>query len=183
MPMVQRNVHWGGTIISRRRSLSRSTRDAFGVQLAAAEAVTARGTPLRDLQHVQQATVPAAGDGLYEPDGPVSRGALAYALVQALGREAQAGQVRAALGDDPVTVEFNGQRVDVEDTHLIPPFLRGHVQLALDLQLMAARFSMTQGPFDPFPTIRAHFEPRVDVTRASYAFSAVNYVDRFRQAQ
>lgn len=155
--------------------------DASGLVLAAAEAVTARGAALRDVRHRQSAVVPPAAPGAFDPAGTVSRAELAFSLVQALGLEAEAGQVRENLKDEPITVAFFDTRIPLEDDADVPPLLRGHVQLALDLALMNVRFSLEQGPFDPQPTVKAHFDPLVDVSRASYAFSAVNYFDRFRQ--
>lgn len=156
--------------------------DVFDLELAAAEAVVARGGPLRDQRHVQAATVRPVADGVFDPDGAVERAELAYSLVQALGLEAEAEAVRAALEDEPITVAFKDERIPLEDDGEVPAALRGHVQLALDLQLMIVEFSLEQGPFDPEPTILAHFHPLDDVSRAGYAFSAVNYLDRFRQA-
>ena len=161
---------------------SASLFDASGLVLAAAEAVTARGAALRDVQHLQAAVVAPAGPGAFEPDGTVMRAELAFNLVQALGLETQAEQVRENLEDEPITVAFKEDRVPLEDDEDVPAALRGHVQLALDLQLMNVRFSLEQGPFDPLPTIKAQFEPLDPVSRAGYAFSAVNYLDRFRQA-
>lgn len=152
--------------------------DAEGLTLAAAEAVTARGAALRDLNHAQSAVVQPAGNGIFDPAGTVPRAELAYALVQALGLEEEANQFEGDL-----TVAFKDERIPLEDGDSVPNHLRGHVQLALDLQLMHAEFSLEQGPFELEPTIKAHFHPDLDVTRASYAFSAVNWLDRFRQAE
>lgn len=157
---------------------SDSILDADGLTLAAAEAVTARGAALRDLHHVQSAVVRPAGDGLYDPDGTVNRAELAYSLVQALGLEDVAVQIEGEL-----TVAFKDERIPLEDGDQVPEHLRGHVQLALDLQLMRARFVLEQDEFELEPTIKAFFDPDLDVTRASYAFSAVNWLDRFRQSQ
>ncbi len=152
--------------------------DADGLTQAAAEAVTARGAALRDLHHEQSAVVQPAGSGMFDPDGTVPRAELAYSLVQALGLEDEASQIEGEL-----TVAFKDERIPLEDGDQVPEHLRGHVQLALDLQLMHAEFSLEQGPFELEPTIKAHFHPNLDVTRASYAFSAVNWLDRFRQAE
>lgn len=152
--------------------------DADGLTLAAAEAVTARGAAIRDLRHVQGPVVRPAADGAYDPAGTVSRAELAYSLVQALGLEEEAGQV-----DGELTVAFKGERIPLEDGDQVPGHLRGHVQLALDLQLMRAEFSLEQGPFELEPTIKARFNPADAVTRAAYAFNAVNWLDRIRQAE
>jgi subtilisin family serine protease len=152
--------------------------DAEGVTQAAAEAVTARGAALRDLHHVQSAVVQPAGDAAFDPAGTVSRAELAYSLVQSLGLEDVAVQI-----DGDLTVAFKDERLPIEDQEEIPEELRGHVQLALDLQLMRARFVLEQDEFELEPSIKAFFDPNDDVTRARYAFSAVNWLDRFRQAQ
>ncbi|MGH8496344.1 MAG: S8 family serine peptidase [Gammaproteobacteria bacterium] len=161
---------------------SDSLSDAFGLTLAAAEAVTARGGPLRDLNHVQMATVKPAAPGIYDPAGTVSRAELAYSMVQALGLESIAEEIAAQL-NGPITVAFKDERVPLEDDAEVPDALRGHVQLALDLQIMRAEFSLEQGPFELEPTIKARFHPLDAETRAGYAFAAVNWLDRFRQAE
>lgn len=152
--------------------------DAEGVTQAAAEAVTARGAALRDLHHVQSAVVRPAGSGMFDPAGTVPRAELAYSLIQALGLEEEASEI-----DGELTVAFKDERLPLEDGDEVPDHLRGHVQLALDLQLMRARFVLEQDEFELEPTIKAYFDPDLDVTRASYAFSAVNWLDRFRQAE
>lgn len=161
---------------------SNSLSDASGLILAAAEAVTARGGPLRDLNHVQTATVQPAAPRKYAPGGTVPRAGLARAMVQALGLESVAAQIAAQL-DGPITVAFKDERVPLDDDAEVPDALRGHVQLALDLQIMRAEFSLEQGPFELEPTVHAHFRPRSAETRAGYAFAAVNWLDRFRQAE
>jgi serine protease AprX len=155
--------------------------DVSGVDLAAAEAVVTRGAPLRDVRHVQSQTVLTDPDGSYNPHATVARAELAYSLVQALGLQAIAEQVRQNLQSEPITAEAFGQRVPLEDDAEVPPALRGHVQLAIDLQLMRVAFSLVHEPFEPQPTLRAHFHPVTATSRAEYAFSAVNYLDRFRQ--
>lgn len=161
---------------------SNSLSDAAGVALAAAEAVTARGAALRDVFHGQSGVMAPRAPGSFDPAGPVARAELAFSLVQALGLEPEAAAVRANLEDEPITAAYFDTRVPLADDAEVPAALRGHVQLALDLALMTVRFSLEQGPFDPQPTVIAHFEPLTAVTRAGYAFSAVNYLDRFRQA-
>ena len=156
--------------------------DVTGLELAAAEATVARGGALRDLHHVQNAIVLNGGDGNFRPDDPVARAELAYSLVQSLGLESEAEAVRQALENEPITVAFGDERIPLEDDAEVPAGLRGHVQLALDLQLMGARFTLEQGPFELQPTLKAHFDPLNAVDRAGYTFAKVNYFDRFRQA-
>ena len=160
---------------------SKSVSDASGLTLAAAEAVIARGGPLRDLHHAQSATVQPTAPKKYSPSGSVPRALLAHALVQALGLEAVAAQINEQM-DGPITVAYKDERVPLDDDGDVPDALRGHVQLALDLQIMHATFSLTQGPFDLEPTIHARFNPTTAETRAGYAFAASNWLDRFRQA-
>jgi hypothetical protein len=160
---------------------SNSMWDVTGLTLAAAEAVIARGGPLRDLDHVQSGTVQLVAPRKYSPNQPVPRGQLAYALVQALGLESIAAQINAQL-DGPITVAYKGERIPLGDDTDVPAALRGHVQLALDLQIMHAMFSLEQGAFDLEPTVHAHFNPLTPETRAGYAFAASNWLDRFRQA-
>jgi subtilisin family serine protease len=152
-------------------------------QLAVAEAVTARGAAMRDGKHVQNGVVKKAGASTFNPDGSVNRAELAYTLVQSLGLQAEAEATRVNLVGQKITVAFGDQRIPLEDDASVPADLRGYVQLALDLQLMNAKFQLVQGPFDFTPTLKAFFEPAADVNRGSYAFSAVNLFDRLNQAQ
>jgi serine protease AprX len=161
---------------------SDSLNDVDGAILAAAEAVSGLGAALRDRRQQQAAIVPAVFPGQFDPEGLFQRAEFAYALVQSLGLEAQAEQIRQALEHEPITVAFQNQRIALDDDIQVPSALRGHVQLALDLNLLAARFSLSQGPFDLFPTIHAHFDPQIAISRAHYAFGAVNLLDRLRQA-
>jgi hypothetical protein len=151
-------------------------------QLATAEAVTARGAAMRDGRHAQAGVVKPASATTFNPYGSINRAELAYTLVQSLGLEAEAEATRVALQSQPITAAFGAQRIPLTDDGAVPAALRGYVQLALDLQLMAAKFSLVQGPFDLQPTLQASFEPAVGVTRASYAFSAVNLFDRLSQS-
>lgn len=156
--------------------------DTFSaVEEAAAEAVTARGAALRNLDQFENGVMTAASAGAFNPDGAVNRGELAYTLVQALGLQEAAETARAALENEPITVAHKGDRIALDDDADIPAALRGYVQLALDLQLMRAAFTSTQGPFDFEPTIHAKFNPGLNVDRGNYAFNAVNLLDRLNQ--
>jgi len=57
------------------------------------------------------------------------------------------------------------------------------VQLALDLGLMNASFSIVQGPYALEPTVVASFNPGSFVTRAEYAVAASRYYTQFRSAE
>ena len=155
---------------------------AAGLETAAAEAVSARGGSLRDSRQVQDAVMLSESTSHFSPDATVSRSDMAYSLVQSLGLQSQAEAMNAAIGSDDITVEYNGEQVALADTADIPAELRGHVQLALDLQLMRASFSLSQGPFDITPTLSATFSPSTAVTRGQYAFNAVNLFDRLSQS-
>ncbi len=139
---------------------------ALGTSLAFAEAATARGSAQRDLSHRQDGVMGRV-DGAFRPDDVVTRVSLAYSLVQSLGLQAQAS---AFTGD--VTVVYDTKRIKIEDAASIPASLRGYVQQALDLGLINARFTVTQGPFDLQPTVRAYFDPSTQVTRGAYAAAA-----------
>lgn len=153
--------------------------DTFaGLGEAAAEATTARGAALRDLRQVQAGIVPVDG-ATFNADRVVDRANLAYSLVQALGLEAQAEAARQALEETAITADVSGDRIAIDDDGSVPAALRGYVQLALDLRLMTASISTTQGPFDFQPTVHASFNPASPVSRGAYAFSAVNFLDRF----
>ena len=152
-----------------------------GTRLANAEANGADGGALRDLYQVQEPVMLMSSSGNFEPNLSVARAELAYTLVQALGLQAQADETEARLAGQPITVAYEDQRIALEDDAEVPAGLRGHVQLALDLQLIPARFSLEQGPFDLFPTIQAHFDPSASVDRAGYAWAKVNFFDRYRQ--
>ncbi len=152
-----------------------------GFEEAAAEAATARGGALRDLNQEQDGVVLTDGGGAFDGDAVIARADLAYSLVQALGLADQAEAAREALENEPLTVVYRDERIALDDEAGIPASLRGYVQLALDLQLMRASFTSEQGPFDFEPTIHARFEPGKTVTRGAYAFTAVNLFDRYVQ--
>ncbi|MEA5444881.1 S8 family serine peptidase [Gammaproteobacteria bacterium AB-CW1] len=155
--------------------------DMTGFAQAAAEAVVAQGGPLRDLVGQQGATVMPHDTGVFNGDASVRRAELAFSLIQALGLEAEAEAARQALEDEVITAPFQDEAVPLEDDSQVPVELRGHVQLALDLRLMRAEFGIEQGAFDLEPTLTAHFHPEDDVSRAAYAFNAINFLDRYRQ--
>lgn len=140
------------------------------------EATTVRGAALKDRAHRSDGVIRTSGSA-FSPDATVSRAELAYSLVQSLGLQDVA---RAFTGE--LTVRFNDTRIPLEDAAAVPLDLRGYVQVALDLPVMNAFFSLEQGPFDLQPTIKAHFLPGEAVTRAAYASSANHYFDVYRQS-
>ena len=78
-----------------------------------------------------------------------------------------------AAGGAALTVQTaDGTRLPIQDAASIPASLRGYVQLALDLGLINARFTLTQGEYDAQPVMKAYFDPAQTVTRAAFAAAA-----------
>ena len=142
---------------------------------AAAEAAGGRGAALKDVFHAHAGLV-ATSNGRFDATAAVTREQLAYSLVQALGLEDAA---RAHSGD--VTAIHGSDRIVLADQSQIAPSLRGYVQLALDLALLPARFSVSQGPFDLQPKVSASFAPRSAETRAGYAAAATRFLSAYDQ--
>jgi serine protease AprX len=142
-----------------------------------AESAVARGGALRDLS-INQSPVMGVSAGKFLPNGTVTRISAAYSLVQSLALENEAKAITA-----PLTAFYDGKRYPVMDAGSIAPSLRGYAQLALDLGLLNARFTITQGPYDPAPTIQAWFDPAKGVTRAAYAVAATRYQATYRLAE
>jgi serine protease AprX len=145
--------------------------DVDAPQAPLAEAAVARGGAFRDMFHRFGGVMRPASPGTFSPWGLVTRTDLAYALVQSLGLEPQA----QALNSQPLTVQLNGRRVPIDDSAQIPAGLQGYVQLALDLNILNAYFSTTQGSFDLAPTPHATFRPLQAVTRGEYAVTATRF--------
>jgi serine protease AprX len=127
-----------------------------------AEALTVRGSTLRDWNFVPQGLISTSG-GAFNPTGTVNRLDLAMALVRALGLDAEA----KAKANTPVMA--GGQEL-IDDTQ-IPLNLRGYVQIALDRGLLEAFPASVQqlptGGFQALPGPR--FEPKTLVTRGVMA--------------
>jgi serine protease AprX len=162
-----------------RQSLGSSAKffDVSGSSAAIAEAVTAKGSTLRDWYTSENSLAPAglmsASGATFNPAGITSRLDLAVALVRALGNDVDA---KAKAGSN-VTVSYSGQTIVVDDNADIPAAMRGYVQIALDKGILQARFTITQGQFDPLPVIHAQVTPNDHNTRAATAFA----LDHFRQ--
>jgi serine protease AprX len=140
------------------------------------EAVLARGAALKDVrQKTSGVMLPIAG-GNFSPDGKVDRLQLAYSLVQALGLEEEA----KARSGETLTVKYGEERIAIQDAFSIPTGLRGYVQLALDLNILNAYFSVKQGPYDLTPTVEAKFDPTKTVTRADYAVTITRYYANYQ---
>ncbi|HMB92792.1 MAG TPA: T9SS type A sorting domain-containing protein, partial [Rhodothermales bacterium] len=143
-----------------------------------AEAVAMRGAALKD--RAQHADGVMIADGSFDPNGTVTRAELAYSFVQALGLQDFAA---GYTGNITATYNANGERVTLDDQNEVPAAFRGYVQLALELGIMTAQFSLEQGPFDLVPTIHAAFNPNHDVTRAVYAVAATRFYNTYKQGQ
>ena len=141
-----------------------------------AEATTVRGAALKDRAHRFDGVIRTT-DGKFRANNSVNRADLAYSLVQSLGL-----QDVARAFDGELTVRFNDTRIPLEDAGDVPAELRGYVQLALDLPVMNAFFTLEQGPFDLVPTIKARFKPAAVVTRAAYASYMNHYFAVYRQS-
>ncbi|MGH8242881.1 MAG: S8 family serine peptidase [Steroidobacteraceae bacterium] len=150
--------------------------DVSGALVPFAEATTVRGAALKDRAHRFDGVIRTSG-GVFQPNAAVKRADLAYSLVQSLGLQEAA---RAFSGQ--LTVRYNDTRIPLEDAAEVPAELRGYVQLALDLPVMNAYFTLEQGPYDLVPTIKARFKPAAAVTRAAYAADMNRYFDVYRQS-
>jgi serine protease AprX len=146
---------------------------------AIAEAVSAKGSTLRDWYTSENSLAPAglmSGSGsTFNPDSFTNRLDLAIALVRALGNDADA---KAKAGTN-VTVSYSGQTIVLDDNADIPADLRGYVQIALDKGILQASFSLTQGPFDPQPVMHAKVSPGAANSRAATAFALDHYRQHF----
>lgn len=149
---------------SLRQSLGLSTKftDVSGDLLRIAEAVTAKGSTLRDWGFVPGGMMGFSSTA-FNPAGTVNRLDLAVAFVRALGHD-EAARARANS-----TVTFNG--MPLSDNAQIPGALRGYVQLAIDKGLFEAFpaevIQIAPGQFQVKPGPR--FEPGTTVNRAQLA--------------
>lgn len=139
------------------------------------EAVTAQGAALRDHHYTQMGVIRTTENGMFNPNGEVNRADLAYSLVQSLGFQDEA----LSLDDEPITVQYGDQRIAIEDEDQIPVELRGYVQLALDLNIINAYFTITQGQYDIIPKMHAQFEPTSNVTRGDFAVAMTRFYNAF----
>jgi serine protease AprX len=137
---------------------------------AAVESVSSPGGALRDMVQRQAPVMPLVY-GRFMPDSTVQRVDVAYALVQALALQSQASAVTG-----PITAPVDGQRVKLQDDADIPAAQRGHVQLALDLGLLAPH--VVKGA-----TTQVFFNPRAGISRGAYATLALQFANMYRSAQ
>lgn len=152
--------------------------DVNSNDLAFIEAVTAKGAALKDSAQSTKGVMLPTATGKFSPDDKVTRASLAYSLVQALGLEIEASEST----NEPLTVQYGEGRVVIADASSVPAGLKGYVQLALDLNILNAYFTVVQGPYDLEPTLVANFEPNKGVTRGDYAVTITRYFATY-QAQ
>lgn len=136
--------------------------DVSGDVLGIAEAITARGSTLRDYDFVPTGMM-TSGLALFNPTGSVNRLDVAVALVKAIGYDAEA----RALANTTVTY----QGTALTDNAQIPGSLRGYVQIAIDKGMFesfpASVQQVAPGQFIVVPGPR--FEPSTTVTRLMLA--------------
>jgi serine protease AprX len=143
-----------------------------------AEAVTSRGSTLRDFYTGESALAPAglmsATGASFNPTGTVSRLDLAVAFVRALGLDAEA----KAKANTPVTDPSTGQAVI--DNSQIPLNLRGYVQIAIEKGLLEVYpASVEQTPTGIIAKPGPRVEPTALVTRAALASKLNVFAARF----
>ena len=129
------------------------------------ESVTAKGAAIRDRFQVLKGVMLPTSAGMFSPEESVERIDVAYSFIQSLGLQLKAD----SLAGTQVKVTFNSQVITLDDNADIPSNLRGYVQLALDLNLINAYFTLTQGPYDLAPTMHASFKPGQVVSRGDFA--------------
>ena len=144
---------------------TRSFSDVAASDVLLTESVAARGAALRDRFNQFNGVMQPTAAGTFSPEAIVSRASLAYSLVQGLGFQQQA----LARNGSPVTVQVDGRSIAIDDAANIPAGLEGYVSVALELNLINAFYTVTQGPYDLQPTVHATFKPAQNVTRADFA--------------
>ncbi|MFN6962179.1 MAG: S8 family serine peptidase [Pyrinomonadaceae bacterium] len=146
--------------------------DVAGDLARIAEAVTAKGSTLRDYDFTPAGMMSFSGS-TFNPTGSVNRLDLAVALIRALGHDA------AARSLANTTVTFNGTALS--DNAQIPGALRGYVQLAINKGLFEAFPAEVRqigpGQYQVIPGPR--FEPATTVTRATLASKLNSYRQLF----
>jgi serine protease AprX len=147
-----------------------------GADVPFVQAVLAKGASIRNHTQTDNGVMLLKSDGTFGSDSVVTRAELAYSLVQALGLQSQA---QAFSGN--VTVQYKDSRILVKDASSIPAHLKGYVQVALDLNILNATFSVKQGPYDLQPTVEAAFSPAKNVTRGDFAVAVSRYYQAWFQ--
>ncbi|MDQ4121517.1 MAG: S8 family serine peptidase [Acidobacteriota bacterium] len=136
--------------------------DVSGELLRIAEAVTSKGSTLKDADFISTGMMSASGS-LFNPAGSINRLDLAVALVKALGHDAEA---RAKANTNVTT-----GGVVISDNAQIPGALRGYIQVAIDKGLLetypAELIQTGPGQYTALPGPRV--EPTNTVSRAAFA--------------
>jgi serine protease AprX len=154
-----------------RQSLGATPRfsDVSGDLLRIAEAVSTKGSTLRDYDFLPTSIMTFAGTS-FNPATNVNRLEVAVSLVKALGHDAEA----RGLANTTVTVDGTA----LSDNAQIPGALRGYVQVAINLglfeafpaevrQIASGQYQVIPGPrFDPTtPQSRATLASKLHVYR------------------
>ncbi|GAA0860081.1 S8 family serine peptidase [Aliiglaciecola litoralis] len=142
--------------------------DSDEATAAAMNAVVTEGASLKDRAYANDGVMQSDSSDVFGANTIVTRENLAYTVVQTLGQQQAANDVDS---EQPLQVFMFDQWVEVADSHLIAPELRGHVQVALNLGVLQPSFSVEQGPYDLEPVLKAHFNPNNQVTRAAMAMT------------
>ncbi|MGM7700453.1 S8 family serine peptidase [Pseudalkalibacillus sp. Hm43] len=150
--------------------------DVKAADLPFVASVAALGAAFKGETYQTDAVMKPAADGTFNPDGTISKAEVAYSLVQSLGLQEQA---QTHEGD--VTVQYGDERLLIEDQADIPAELKGYVQLALDLNILNAKFDVTQGPYDHEPTVHATFAPNETVKRGDFAVAISRYYNAYHK--
>lgn len=145
---------------TREPSQAKRYTDTTGFAAAVADAVTAPGQLLMDLSPEALPPLAPASNGKFNPAGTVSRQQAAFALVQAIGRQALTAQYE---GMDLFAFDAEGNTVPVADAADVDPALRNHVQDAIALGILDVQLSQQGGA-----TV-ARINPKGTVSRAAYA--------------
>ncbi|TPV56530.1 peptidase S8 [Aestuariibacter sp. GS-14] len=140
------------------------------------ESVSVQGGALKDNLRTQSPVLLDAVQGQVSAFATMDKLDISYAMVQMLGLQGLADEFNPA---DDIVVDYKGQSVVLQDQHLIPAALKGHVQLAINLSLINVHFDVKQSPFALEPTITASFAPDTKITRAHYAVLAGRMFDYY----
>ncbi|MED4163155.1 S-layer homology domain-containing protein [Halalkalibacterium halodurans] len=146
-----------------------SFKDVTEADVPFVQAVTSKGAALRDGKQFTNGVM-TTKENTFNPKGTVSREELAYTLVQSLGI-----QEKALEQEGDVTVQYGNERIVLEDQEQISEEYRGYVQLALDLNILNAYFTVSQGTYDLEPTVLASFKANETVTRGDYAVAKTRF--------
>lgn len=149
--------------------------DVSGELAAIAEAVTSKGSSLRDFNFTPNGMMNPKGTSLFAPNLSINRLDVAVALVRALGLDTEAKNKAGSL----VTVSYSGQTLTLADNAEIPLDMRGYIQFALDKGILQAYYTLEQGPFDLQPTLKARVKPFDPTTRALMAYGLYNFRTHF----